>query len=52
MAHQILTAMFDYSEKVMLHRDIKPENILIDSYWENKFSNFGLARDTKGQSKL
>lgn len=31
-AHQILSSMYDYSEKGVVHRDIKPENILIDEF--------------------
>lgn len=51
-AYQILSAMLNYSEKGYVHRDIKPENILIDSHGEIKLSDFGLAKETKGQSKL
>lgn len=52
LAHQILLAMFDYSEKGIVHRDLKPENILIDSHGEVKISDFGLAVETNGQSRL
>lgn len=51
-AYRILTAMLGYSEKGIVHGNIKPENILIDELGKLKISDFGLARDTYGQSKL
>lgn len=35
-----------------VHRDIKPANILVDRHNELRLSDFGLARDTNGQSQL
>lgn len=52
ICNQILSAMFNYFEKGLIHRDIKPENILIDEFTRIKISDFGLAVETNGKSRL
>lgn len=45
---QLLSAINYLAEMGITHRDLKPENILFDSHFNLKVSDFGLARDAKG----
>jgi len=49
---QILRGLGYIHDKNILHRDLKPQNLLINSRWELKIADFGLARATSVPSKL
>lgn len=49
---QILLTMCNLMDNGIVHGDIKPENILMDKFGRLKLSEFKLARETNGQSKL
>ena len=46
---QILQGLKDMHEKRIIHRDIKTTNILINSEWNVKICDFGLAKCLYGQ---
>ena len=45
---QLLSALSYLTDVGITHRDLKPENILFDRDFTLKVSDFGLARDAKG----
>lgn len=42
--YQILSGLYYCQTNRIIHRDLKPQNILIDSNWNVKIADFGLAR--------
>ena len=50
-AKQLINAVKYLDSKGVTHRDIKPENILLDHHFQLKLTDFGLARDSKGDQE-
>jgi serine/threonine protein kinase len=49
---QLLEGLQTLHEKNIFHRDIKPENILIDSQYQVKITDFGLAKSLDSSKDL
>lgn len=49
---QIFEAVHHCHKQRVIHRDIKPENILLDRNYNVKLTDFGLAKQLKGEERL
>jgi len=52
IAVQVTRGIAAIHDEGILHRDIKPENVLLDRQWIAKISDFGIARELTGNSRL
>ena len=49
---QLTSALKEMHDKGIAHRDIKPENTILDSNFNMKICDFGLSKQTDGNSLM